>query len=59
MALVLVREDGTGRPDANSYADVAGDADLIHYTLGASEKEEEGAIRKAVDFCTTARLTRP
>jgi hypothetical protein len=35
------------------------DADLIHYTLGASEKEEEGAIRKAVDFCTTARLTRP
>jgi hypothetical protein len=24
------------------------DADLIHYTLGASEKDEEEAIRKAV-----------
>ena len=31
------------------------DADLIHYTLGASEKDEEDAIRKAVDFSTTAR----
>ena len=27
MALTLVKEDGTGKPDANSYADVAaGDA---------------------------------
>jgi hypothetical protein len=31
------------------------DADLIHYTLGASEKDEEEAIRKAVDFSRTAR----
>jgi hypothetical protein len=31
------------------------DADLIHYTIGASEKEEEEAIRKAVDFSTTGR----
>ena len=31
------------------------DADLIHYTMGASEKDEEEAIRKAVDFATTAR----
>ena len=31
------------------------DADLIHYTTGASEKGEEEAIRKAVDFSTTAR----
>src|ERR1017187_8761994 len=31
------------------------DADLIHYTMGASEKDEEKAIRKAVDFSTTAR----
>jgi hypothetical protein len=30
------------------------DADLIHYTMGASEKDEEEAIRKAVDFATTA-----
>ena len=28
-------------------------ADLIHYTMGASEKDEEGATRKAVDFSTT------
>jgi hypothetical protein len=37
------------------------DADLIHYTRGASEKDEEEAIRKAVDFSTTARrrLVRP
>ena len=25
------------------------DADLSHYTVGASEKDGEGAIRKAVD----------
>jgi len=30
------------------------DADLIHYTMGASEKDEEEAIGKAVDFSTTA-----
>jgi hypothetical protein len=31
------------------------DADLIHYTMGASEKDEEEAIPKAVDCSTTAR----
>ena len=31
------------------------DADLIHYRMGASEKDEEEAIRQAVDFSTTAR----
>jgi hypothetical protein len=31
------------------------DADLIHYTVGASKKVEEEAIRKAVDFSTAAR----
>ena len=31
------------------------DADLIYYTMGASEKDEEEAIRKAVDFSTTTR----
>jgi hypothetical protein len=31
------------------------DADHIHYRMGASEKDEEEAIRKAVDFSTTAR----
>jgi hypothetical protein len=32
------------------------DADLIHYTVGASEKdEEEEAIRNPVHFSTTAR----
>ena len=33
------------------------DADLIHYTMGACEKEEE-AIRKAVDFSITGRRAR-
>ena len=31
------------------------DADLIHSTMGASEKDEEEAIRKAVECSTTAR----
>ena len=31
------------------------DPDLIYYTVSASEKDEEEAIRKAVDFSTTAR----
>ena len=31
------------------------DADLVHYTMSASEKDEEEAIRKSVDFSTTAR----
>ena len=31
------------------------DADLIHYRMGACKKDEEEAIRKAVDFSTTAR----
>jgi hypothetical protein len=31
------------------------DAHLVHYTMGASEKDEEEATRKAVDFSTTAR----
>ena len=33
------------------------DTDLIHYAMGACEKEEE-AIRKAVDFSITARRAR-
>ena len=37
--------------------DVADNADLIHYTMGACEKEEE-AIRKAVDFSITGRRAR-
>jgi hypothetical protein len=35
--------------------DLLADADLIHYTVGASKKDEEKAIRKAVYFSTTAR----
>ena len=31
------------------------DADLIHYTMGASEKDEDEAIGKSLDFSTTAR----
>ena len=39
---------------AVTAGDLLADADLIYYTMGASEKDEE-AIRKAVDFSTTAR----
>ena len=30
------------------------DADLIHFIMGASKKDEEQVIRKAVDFSATA-----
>jgi hypothetical protein len=42
---------------AATPGELLADTDLIHYTLGASEKDEdeEEAIRKAVDFSTTAR----
>ena len=30
-------------------------ADLVDYTMGASEKDEDEAIRKVVDFPATAR----
>ena len=30
-------------------------ADLIHYRMGACEKDEKEAISQAVDFSTTAR----
>jgi hypothetical protein len=32
-------------------------ADVIHYTMGASEKHEEEAIRKAVDFSTAQPIS--
>ena len=31
------------------------EVDFIHYTMGVSDRDEEEAIRKAVDFSTTAR----
>ena len=34
---------------AVTTGELLADADLIHYTVGASEKDEEGAIRKVVD----------
>ena len=40
---------------AATPGELLADADLIHYTMGASEKDEEEAIREAVDFSTTAR----
>jgi hypothetical protein len=39
---------------AVAAGELLADADLIHYTLGASEKDEQEVIRKAVDFSTTA-----
>jgi len=46
------REPGVGDYCVTS---LLADADLIYYTMGASEKDEEEAIRKAVDFSTTTR----
>ena len=40
---------------AATPGELLADADLIDYTMGASEKAEEEAIGKAVDFSTTAR----
>ena len=40
---------------AAAPGELLADADLIRYDMGASEKDEEEAIRKAVDFSTTAR----
>jgi hypothetical protein len=40
---------------AATPGELVADADLIHYTTGASEKDQEEAIRKAVDFSTAAR----
>ena len=39
---------------AATPGELLADADLIQYTMGASEKDDEEAIRKAVEFCTTA-----
>ena len=38
-----------------AQGELLSDADFIHYALGASEKDEAEAIRKAVDFSTAAR----
>src|ERR1017187_1793890 len=38
----------------SSPGELLADADRIHYDMGASEKDEEEATRKAVDFSTTA-----
>jgi hypothetical protein len=40
---------------AVTLGELPADADLIHYTRGASEKDEQEAIRKVVGFSTTAR----
>ena len=49
---------GCVQEEAVTPGELLADADLIHYTMGASEKDEEEAIRKAVDFSTTARRRR-
>lgn len=56
MALVLVKEDGTGRPDANSYADVS-DADAYHDGhLYATAWTGATADRKAAGLVMATRL---
>ena len=53
MALTLIKEDGTGKADANSYADVA-DGDMYHEAhlyasawTAASEQRKEAALMMA------------
>jgi DnaT-like ssDNA binding protein len=51
MALTLIKEDGTGKVDANSYADIA-DGDAYHdghlyasaWALSASDRKEEALV---------------
>ena len=56
MALVLVKEDGSGRPDANSYAD-ASDGDAYHDGhLYAAAWTGAAADRKAAALVMATRL---
>lgn len=56
MALVLIKEDGTGRPDANSYADVA-DADAYHEAhLYAAAWKAASAANKEMALVMATRL---
>ena len=56
MALTLIKEDGTGKPDANSYADAA-DADAYYAGhLYASAWTAATADQKAVALVMAARL---
>ena len=56
MALVLIKEDGTGRVDANAYADVA-DADAYHEGhLYATAWTAATAEQKATALVMASRL---
>ena len=56
MALVLVKEDGTGKPDANSYADVAGGDSYHDGHLYASAWTGATADKKAAALVMATRL---
>jgi len=56
MSLTLIKEDGTGKPDANAYADVA-DGDAYHAGhLYASAWTAASADQKAVALVMASRL---
>ena len=56
MALVLIKEDGTGLPDANSYADAA-DADAYHEAhLYAAAWKAASAANKEMALVMATRL---
>jgi len=56
MALTLIKEDGTGKPDANAYADVA-DGDAYHEGhLYAAAWTAADAGRKAAALVMATRL---
>jgi hypothetical protein len=56
MSLTLIKEDGTGRVDANSYAEVA-DADAYHEShLYAVDWTSASAVNKAIALVMATRL---
>jgi len=56
MALVLIKEDGSGKVDANSYADVS-EGDAFHEAhLYASDWTGASAVTKAVALVMATRL---
>ena len=56
MALTLIKEDGTGRVDANSYADVAGASAYFEGHLYATAWTGASADQKAAALVMATRL---
>ena len=55
IPLTVTRKYNSLNPRSGDFGYMLADAGLIHYAMGACEKAEEEATRKAVAFSTTAR----